>query len=337
MNEITPTDPLSNEAVLTPPTLAGENTTSRLRLFVDWLNTTNRHWTRPELAIYRNHLLAERSPATVQAYLSTIRAQYQRIMTDNTLRRHMLDAAPAESLAERRAFVEELLDQLRNDIHPINTRVNVLTKQDHTDNEHLRLSPAQALELIHAPGTDSLKGLRDTVAIALMLTTGVRKFELCAIHVRHLRHRLDGQLALLVPEGKGQKQRLVPYGAFGWILPLTEHWTLRAGITDGPLIRGFYKGNKKVRKTALRPRSVRYLLKDYPLVIDGELREVEPHDLRRSYARLLYDAKMRPEVIQQNLGHSSVATTLGYIGQADAAQRKPPGGILHFDISDLLR
>lgn len=337
MSNIIPSDPLANDAVMMPPLTAGENTRSRLRLFVDWLNHTERHWTRPDLAVYRDHLLAERSPATVQAYLATIRAQYQRVLTNNTLRRQMLEAAPSSSFVERRAFVEELLDQLRNDIHPVNTRVAVPTQQDRTDTDHLRLSATQAHTLLHTPGTYSLKGLRDTVAIALMLTTGVRKFELCAVEVAHLRHRLDGQIALLVPEGKGYKQRLVPYGAFEWVLPLTDHWLLRAGITEGPVIRGFYKGNKKVRTTPLRPRSVRYLLKDYPLVIDGMLREVEPHDLRRTYARLLYDAGMRPEIIRQNLGHSSVETTLGYIGQADADQRKPPGGILNFDITDLLR
>lgn len=336
MTNLTQYDPLSNEIVLAPPTDRNENIQSRVRLFAAWLTDHGRHWSRPDLAAYRDHLLESHKPSSARNYLATIRAHYKRILADNDLRRLMLDHAPGESFADRHAFVQELTEQLRNAVDPVNSPVKVTVKQDRADGESIRLTAPQALALMQAPGTASIKNLRDTVAIALMLTTGVRKFELCAIEVDHLRQRLDGQLALLVPEGKGNKQRLVPYGAFEWVLPLVDHWLLRAGIDSGPVIRGFYKGGT-TRNDALTPRSVRYLLAPYPVVIDGVLREVEPHDLRRTYARLLYDAGMRPEVIQQNLGHASVETTMGYIGNIDAHKRRPPSGILSFDISMLLR
>lgn len=337
MSDLTQHNPLSNEQVLAPPEDRNENIQSRVRLYAEWLTKNDLHWSRPNLAAYRDHLLASHKPTSVRNYLASIRAHYKRILADNDLRRLMLDHAPGESFADRHAFVQEVTEQLRNAIDPVNSEVSITTKQDRADSENIRLTAAQAMSLIHAPGTYTLKGLRDTVAITLMLTTGVRKFELCAVQTGHLRERLDGQLALLVPEGKGNKQRLVPYGAFEWVLPLVDHWLLRAGIEDGPVIRGFFRGNTTIRKSSLNPRSVRYLLSPYPIVIDGELRELEPHDLRRSYARLLYDAGMRPEVIQQNLGHASVETTMGYIGDIDAHKRRPPGGILHFDVSSLLR
>jgi integrase len=336
VTNLTPYDALSNERVLAPPSDRNENIQSRVRLFAAWLTENNLHWSRPDLAAYRDHLLKSHKPSSVRNYLATIRAHYKRILADNDLRRLMLDHAPGDSFADRHAFVQELTEQLRNAVDPVNSPVRITTKQDRADSENIRLTAAQAMHLIHAPGTYTIKGLRDTVAIALMLTTGVRKFELCAIEVDHLRQRLDGQLALLVPEGKGNKQRLVPYGAFEWVLPLVDHWLLRAGIGSGPVIRGFHKGGN-IRKNALTPRSVRYMLAPYPIVIDGTLRELEPHDLRRTYARLLYDAGMRPEVIQQNLGHASVETTMGYIGDIDADKRRPPSGILHFDVSSLLR
>jgi len=338
MSNLIPRDALTNERVLTPPDNASSNTASRLNQFIYWLNQREQSWAYPSLSAYRDDLLdAGRTPATVDAYLSTIRGHYRRLLSNNTLRQQMLEAAPGDTFAERRAVVEEIYTQLENAIDPVNSRVNLTTVQDHSDDEHLRLTPPQAIELINKPGTYDLLRLRDTVGIALMLTTGVRKFELCAIHVAHLRQRLDGQLALLVPEGKGNKQRMIPYGAFEWVLPLVDHWLLRAGIDDGPVIRGFYRGHTNIRKTALTPSSVRYMLDPYKIVINGELRRVEPHDLRRTYARLLYDAGMRPEVIQQNLGHESVETTMGYIGLADAEERKPPHGILSFDVSGLLR
>jgi site-specific recombinase XerD len=337
MNDIISRYPFNNADVLAPPPDASTNTASRIYLYIEWLDDNRLRWTQPSLAAYRDHLLERLSPSTVKAYLSTIRAHYKRLLVDNHLRRAMFDAAPGDDLANKRAFVEEVYDHLRNAIDPANVPIRTTTKQDRSDAENLRLTPNQAMRLLMAPGTNSLKGLRDTVAIALMLTTGVRKFELCAIEIEHLRHRLDGQLALLVPHGKRDKQRLVPYGAFDWVLPLVEHWLTRTGIETGPILRGFYRGNKTIRKTALTPRAVRYLLAPYPIVIDGKMRTVEPHDLRRSYARLLYDAGMTPEVLQQNLGHESIETTMGYIGQADAEQRKPPPGILWFDTQTLLR
>jgi integrase len=51
---------------------------------------------------------------------------------------------------------------------------------------------------------------------------------------------------------------------------------------------------------------------------------VRPHGLRRSYARRVYDAGVEINRIRENLGHSSIQTTLGYIGAIDASERRPP-------------
>ncbi len=50
----------------------------------------------------------------------------------------------------------------------------------------------------------------------------------------------------------------------------------------------------------------------------------QPHDLRRTYARLLHDAGVKMVAIQQNLGHATLDTTLRYVGNLDIAQRQPP-------------
>ncbi len=51
---------------------------------------------------------------------------------------------------------------------------------------------------------------------------------------------------------------------------------------------------------------------------------VNPHDLRRSYARLLYEAGVDVVAIQQNMGHVYIRETLSYIGELDAHHRTPP-------------
>ena len=61
---------------------------------------------------------------------------------------------------------------------------------------------------------------------------------------------------------------------------------------------------------------------------------MKPHDLRRTYAQLAYESGMKPVTIQQNLGHASLETTLGYIGDLDTQQRQP-GAFLRFDLRTL--
>jgi integrase len=61
---------------------------------------------------------------------------------------------------------------------------------------------------------------------------------------------------------------------------------------------------------------------------------VKPHDLRRSYARRMYEAGADIVAIQQNLGHSSIETTMTYIGELDARRRRGRN-IYNFDVGDL--
>jgi integrase len=58
------------------------------------------------------------------------------------------------------------------------------------------------------------------------------------------------------------------------------------------------------------------------------------HDLRRTYARLMYQAAVDLLSIQQNLGHADSATTLGHIGPMDAEARRAPA-LIQFEVSGL--
>ena len=51
----------------------------------------------------------------------------------------------------------------------------------------------------------------------------------------------------------------------------------------------------------------------YPVTVGGKPVHVKPHDCRRTYARRLYEAGVDPVALQQNLGHSDLKTTIGYI------------------------
>jgi site-specific recombinase XerD len=305
--------PRSAEAALLPPN-ADKHTKYRLKKFTAWLG--DRSWLEPNLGAYRDHLLEQDYAAsTVSAHLSTVRARYQSLLRDNGLRAALYRQVPenCQTPADQKAFVDETLERLENATDPANSAVKTKTIQDRPDSDHLRLTREQA---------EALMGLRDTAIIALLLTTGIREAELTQLRVEDLRQRLGGELALCVREGKGCKQRLVPFGSLSWVLVLIDSWLEAAGIESGPVFRSFWKGG--ALRGHLSKRGVQNVLASYPIAIDGQLTTVKPHDCRRTYARRLYEAGVAVVAIQQNLGHASLETTLGYIGVLSADQRRPP-------------
>jgi hypothetical protein len=138
----------------------------------------------------------------------------------------------------------------------------------------------------------------------------------------------DSVLALRVKSGRDGQQRLIPYGVQDWGLTHTQQWLDRAGIISGPVFVGMRKGDNfylsnEGRRVRLSERSLEYVLQSYPISVDGELRTVTSHDLRRTYARQQYLAGTDLPTIQRNMGHQSQNITLSYIGTPDAQPPEP--------------
>ncbi len=322
-----------NETLVTLRRISGgKDEKHRLSLYMQWLNDSHSVWWQPDLATYRDYLLYEYesrdgqplSDASAKAHLASIRGHYQSLLRDNNVRQWFYNQCPPDqSPSDKKAAVDEVLQRISNAIDPQHSSVKLVTRQDRPDDEHLRLTPDQAAALMNAPRSSTIAGLRDTAIISLLLCTGLREAELCALDVPDLRRRLGGSPALHVRRGKGAKERLVPYGALDWVLNIVARWLFHAGITEGPVFRGFYK-DKKVRVERLAVRTVNKILDRYPILINGELSVVNPHDLRRTYARQLYESGVDLLAIRDNLGHSDSRTTLKYIGVMDVEKRKPP-------------
>lgn len=316
---------VDNTAVLLPVN-AGKDATSRLNRFAGWLDDHGATWYNPDLATYRDDLLEAYKPTSASAHLSTIRARYKSIIADNTTRDALftLAAHNTDDLLERKAFVDEMLTRLQNAVNPIHSSVKTESKQDRVSSEELRLTPAQAGALMRKPGTDTLRGLRDTAILALALATGLREAELAALTVDDLRqHGSDGAtLGVYVRQGKGAKSRFVPYGDNEQVLTVVDKWLSAAGITSGRVFRGFRHHSKTVTE-GMTTRAIQDIFKAYPVMVSGNLRPVKPHDARRTYAKLQFDAGMDINALRQNLGHSNLATTLHYIGDVELSKRKP--------------
>lgn len=304
----------------------------RLSVYINWMQEFDIVWFSPDLETYREHLLNHYhgrdskplSPASVKAHLSTIRSRYKSILRSNKIRDHFYNNTPSDlTPSDRKSLVDEILERIRNAIDPKNSVVKTYKKQDIYDDAHIRLTKQQVADLISQPNRNTLIGTRDLAILALLLCTGIREAELCGLDVSDLTRTFGGELSLHVRYGKGAKERLVPYGDLIWGLNLTQEWLSVAKIESGSVFRGFYRGGKRIRSTRLTVRAINQILDKYPVMVDNKLRKVAPHDIRRTYARQLYESNMDVLAIRDNLGHVDSRTTLKYIGTMDISQRKP--------------
>jgi integrase len=99
-----------------------------------------------------------------------------------------------------------------------------------------------------------------------------------------------------------------------WVKNAIDAWTVAAGITEGRIFRSIPKGAKggPLKSKTLAPMGVWWLVKEYAEGIG--LKNLAPHDLRRTCAKLCRKSGGDLEQIQMLLGHASIQTTEKYLG-----------------------
>lgn len=303
---------------------------SRVRQYLEWLKATQNPWMPPRLKAYCEHLLDRISPTSTKAHISTIRVQYRRLLEDREFFYSFVP--PGTSPADAKALVDEVITRLNHQLNDKSLYKKIQSVQDQDHTQQIRLSREQGEALIRAPyeekGSNHAKAIRNSALIGLMLATGIREEETCNIEVADLRGRLNEELALVIRHGKGNKQRLIPYGVNSGVLMLVENWLSYSAIVRGPVFQGFKSracDPDKLTGKAITTRTLQNILLAYPIIIDGRLKYIKAHDLRRTYAYQEYKAGTSITAIQQNLGHTTLTTTLQYIGPLNARQRRGRG------------
>ena len=168
------------------------------------------------------------------------------------------------------------------------------------------LSEKQIEQLLLAPDVEEPLGLRDRAMLELMYASGLRVSEIIMIKFLHVRLN-EGVLHIM--GGKGNKERLVPFGAqaAAWITRYVEE--ARANIlgnqTSDYLFVGRYTGEHLSRQAFW------YMIKRYAVVagIEGHL---SPHTLRHAFATHLLNHGADLRVVQLLLGHADISTTQIY-------------------------
>ncbi len=170
------------------------------------------------------------------------------------------------------------------------------------------LTREQARELLLAPDTSTLKGKRDRAILAVLLGCGLRRSELVALNVDQVQQR-ENRWVIVDFRGKGGRRRTVPVPA--WVKNAIEAWTEAAQISEGRMFRSILKGGK-LQDGTLSEMAVWWLVKQYAERIG--VKNLAPHDVRRTCAKLCRKSGGDLEQIQMLLGHASIQTTERYLG-----------------------
>ncbi|HXT51171.1 MAG TPA: tyrosine recombinase XerC [Thermoanaerobaculia bacterium] len=186
---------------------------------------------------------------------------------------------------------------------------------------HLRPAEVEAVLEAAASPAESARGgaaaarlgLRDRALVELLYASGLRVGELVSLDWRDL----DLQARVLRVLGKGDKERMVPFGvpAAGALRAWLAAWEeVRTGAAaaasdgdDDDVMPVFLNA----RGGRLTDRSVRRIL-DRCVEAAALATGVHPHTLRHSFATHLLEAGADLRAIQELLGHSSLSTTQKY-------------------------
>jgi integrase len=96
-----------------------------------------------------------------------------------------------------------------------------------------------------------------------------------------------------------------------WAKRAVDEWIMAAGIDNGAIFRRVSRLDK-IWGTGITPKAIWHVVKAAAKCAD--IKNLAPHDLRRTCARLCHLAGGELEQIQFLLGHASVQTTGHYLG-----------------------
>ena len=173
------------------------------------------------------------------------------------------------------------------------------------------LAADQTAEILHnlevgAEEEDPI-ALRDLAMVEFMYGTGVRVSELCRLNIGDL----DFARQTVTILGKGNKQRVVPFGASA--ARALKRWmdtgrpTIAAHGHHNDADQAVFLGKRGGR---IDPRQVRTVVHQATSTVSGG--DVSPHTLRHSAATDVLEGGADLRVVQEMLGHASLATTQIY-------------------------
>jgi integrase len=172
---------------------------------------------------------------------------------------------------------------------------------------HTWLNQSQVKRLQATCDTSELQGRRDKAILGVLVGSGVRREEMSELDFDHRALvPVKGKFrTVLNVRGKGAKDRAVPINDD--LAAYLDQWRIEVG--PGRIARGL--DNRGNIYPTLSPMGVFRVVNAAGVEIG--LPELAPHDLRRTYAQLGYQAGVPITQISKLLGHASLETTMRYL------------------------
>ena len=166
------------------------------------------------------------------------------------------------------------------------------------------LTEQQVQDLLAAPDTNTTLGLRDRAMLELLYATGLRVSEL--VHIKLF--DISNTENVLRTMGKGNKERLVPFGDYA------AEWVGRYMQEARAPILGEQKSDYlfvTARGTCMSRVAFWMLIRKH--ATQASIRQhLSPHTLRHAFATHLLNHGADLRVVQMLLGHADISTTTIY-------------------------
>lgn len=181
------------------------------------------------------------------------------------------------------------------------------------------LTAGEIAALFDACANDSTPaGARDAALLAL-LRLGLRRAEVCGLELGDW----DRATGALVIHGKGNKERTA-YIESGALAALDD-WLHVRGQNPGALLCPVSKSGE-IERRALTPQAIYNALAKR--AEQANVKNISPHDLRRTFVSDLLDAGADIATVQKMAGHKNVSTTALYDRRGEVAKQRATG-LLH--------
>ncbi len=170
------------------------------------------------------------------------------------------------------------------------------------------LTEAQVEALLRAPDADTAIGLRDRTMLELMYASGLRVSELVSLKVFDL-SLTDHVVRVL---GKGQKERLVPFGEVAslWLRRYLERG--RVELLVGRQTEDLFVTHRGAKAGSAMSRVMFWMIVKKHALAAGISAPLSPHTLRHAFATHLLNHGADLRAVQMLLGHVDISTTTIY-------------------------
>jgi integrase len=165
---------------------------------------------------------------------------------------------------------------------------------------------------------DGTKATRDRAILLIGFAAALRRSELAAIDVEHLRFTADG-LVLTLPRRKtdqlGEGTEIgIPFGHDPQTCPVhaAKAWIATAGLTSGPLFCSISRGGN-VKALRMTDRDIARVIQGAVALAGYDAATFGGHSLRAGFATTAGRAGVPERLIMQQTGHKSLPVLRGYI------------------------